>query len=290
MVTLEEKVHLTKTNGDESEVAIARIKKDGSFSFRKEHISDKNTIYRIYVKRMEKAIKDTIALDQKFILSSSDEIRFKEGPELFNGYVNTNSADAEWQNLKSFQENLAVREKNIEDTISEAYAIKLKSYAKDSLKILMVKLMGIQQLENKGLLDTDIAENTVYYLALLEELKESDLAVSEYLFLQKKLAYLTQDIVVAKYQWSRSMNIALGLVVIGLLFFVIHLKKKAIPTQIDLSKQESNIKKLILEGKTNKEIANELFISISTVKTHITNIYSKLKVSSRQELVRRMQN
>jgi len=47
---------------------------------------------------------------------------------------------------------------------------------------------------------------------------------------------------------------------------------------------------LILQGKSNKEIANELFISLSTVKTHITNIYNKLKVSSRQELLRKTQN
>ncbi|HDZ13708.1 MAG TPA: response regulator transcription factor [Pricia sp.] len=39
-----------------------------------------------------------------------------------------------------------------------------------------------------------------------------------------------------------------------------------------------------------KEIANELFISLSTVKTHITNIYGKLKVSGRQELLRRFQD
>ncbi|MGB7394497.1 MAG: LuxR C-terminal-related transcriptional regulator, partial [Pricia sp.] len=43
-------------------------------------------------------------------------------------------------------------------------------------------------------------------------------------------------------------------------------------------------------GKSNKEIAGELFISISTVKTHITNIYGKLKVSSRKELLHRIKN
>ncbi|HET7361516.1 MAG TPA: LuxR C-terminal-related transcriptional regulator [Salinimicrobium sp.] len=51
--------------------------------------------------------------------------------------------------------------------------------------------------------------------------------------------------------------------------------------EVRLSKQENTIKNLIVEGKTNKEIANELFISPST---HITNIYSKLQISGRKEL------
>ncbi|WP_099546353.1 response regulator transcription factor [Maribacter sp. 4G9] len=58
----------------------------------------------------------------------------------------------------------------------------------------------------------------------------------------------------------------------------------------DLSKQERNIRYLILEGKSNKEIANELFISLSTVKSHISNIYSKLRVSDRRELLQKYRN
>lgn len=51
-----------------------------------------------------------------------------------------------------------------------------------------------------------------------------------------------------------------------------------------LSPQEKKVCDAILEGKTNNEIALEFFISLSTVKTHVNNIYKKLAVSSRQEL------
>ena len=44
------------------------------------------------------------------------------------------------------------------------------------------------------------------------------------------------------------------------------------------------IQEKIAEGKSNKEIASELFISLSTVKTHINNLYKKLDVSSRDDL------
>lgn len=53
---------------------------------------------------------------------------------------------------------------------------------------------------------------------------------------------------------------------------------------VNLSNQESRIMELILQDKTNKEIAQELFISVSTVKTHINNLYKKMGVSSREEL------
>ena len=51
-----------------------------------------------------------------------------------------------------------------------------------------------------------------------------------------------------------------------------------------LSKQEQKVMDLILDDKSNKEIADRLFISVSTVKTHINNIYKKLNISSREEL------
>lgn len=51
-----------------------------------------------------------------------------------------------------------------------------------------------------------------------------------------------------------------------------------------LTPQEQKVMQLIKEGKTNKEIAATLFISVSTVKTHINNGYKKLGVSSRDEL------
>ncbi|HAH36571.1 MAG TPA: DNA-binding response regulator, partial [Algoriphagus sp.] len=52
-----------------------------------------------------------------------------------------------------------------------------------------------------------------------------------------------------------------------------------------LSRREIEIIKLIKEGLTNKDIAEELGLSQSTVETHRKNIHNKLGVSSRVELV-----
>ncbi len=50
-----------------------------------------------------------------------------------------------------------------------------------------------------------------------------------------------------------------------------------------LSAKEWQILKLLAEGKSNKEIAAVQFVEVSTVKTHLNNIYSKLSVSNRNE-------
>jgi DNA-binding CsgD family transcriptional regulator len=59
--------------------------------------------------------------------------------------------------------------------------------------------------------------------------------------------------------------------------------------EYNISKREREIVKLILQGKSNKEIEDALFISVHTVKNHIHNLYQKLGVKSRGQLVYFMQ-
>jgi NarL family two-component system response regulator LiaR len=53
----------------------------------------------------------------------------------------------------------------------------------------------------------------------------------------------------------------------------------------DLTPRERDVLALLVEGLTNKEIAGRLSISRSTVKVHVSNILSKLNVSSRGEAI-----
>lgn len=52
-----------------------------------------------------------------------------------------------------------------------------------------------------------------------------------------------------------------------------------------LTEREMEILLLMSEGKTNQEIADELFISIKTVKVHVSNILAKLDVQDRTQAV-----
>lgn len=54
-----------------------------------------------------------------------------------------------------------------------------------------------------------------------------------------------------------------------------------------LSKTEKLVVKCVLDNKTNKEIADVLFVSEKAIKFHLTNIFKKEMVSSRYELQER---
>jgi len=65
------------------------------------------------------------------------------------------------------------------------------------------------------------------------------------------------------------------------------------PTQINqaeidnlaLSKREMEVLQLMAQGLSNKEIADGLFVSLNTVKTHSSNIFEKLDVKRRTQAV-----
>jgi len=58
-----------------------------------------------------------------------------------------------------------------------------------------------------------------------------------------------------------------------------------LPSHIKLSSREKEIIKLVLQGKGNREMAEQLFISELTIKTHRKNIYNKLEVKNVAELI-----
>jgi len=58
-----------------------------------------------------------------------------------------------------------------------------------------------------------------------------------------------------------------------------------IASQFDLSKRELEILGLLAQGHSNLEIAEKLFVSLSTVKTHNQNLFEKLGVKRRIQAV-----
>ncbi len=70
--------------------------------------------------------------------------------------------------------------------------------------------------------------------------------------------------------------------------FYSHEKLKGIPRKLpnELTKREFEILSQVATGKTNKELAESLFISIKTVETHKTHILEKLGLKNTTELVK----
>ena len=71
---------------------------------------------------------------------------------------------------------------------------------------------------------------------------------------------------------------------------IIHQTKKFILNQtelkrLNLTKREYQILKLLVQGDSNAEIADQLFLSLSTIKTHVSNLYAKINVKNRFQAI-----
>jgi DNA-binding CsgD family transcriptional regulator len=61
-------------------------------------------------------------------------------------------------------------------------------------------------------------------------------------------------------------------------------RKRRDDTRDELTAQEAQIARLVGQGRSNPEIAAELFLSPRTVEWHLRKVFMKLRISSRKEL------
>jgi NarL family two-component system response regulator LiaR len=66
---------------------------------------------------------------------------------------------------------------------------------------------------------------------------------------------------------------------------LIHATRPTKQPLYDLTEREMEVLNLVVQGNSNQQIADALVISVATVKAHISNILSKLQVSSRAEAI-----
>ncbi|MFD2099593.1 response regulator transcription factor [Flagellimonas iocasae] len=137
----------------------------------------------------------------------------------------------------------------------------------------------------------DVSNNS-YYDELFHRLNEAYANAS---FTQEYNAEIATDKELASFHSPKTSYFnyfLIGLLIISLLVNMylvasrkmnVRLRAKSLWSK--LTPQEQKIVDHILQEKSNKEIATELFVSLSTVKTHINNLYKKLEVSSREEIV-----
>jgi two-component system response regulator NreC len=68
--------------------------------------------------------------------------------------------------------------------------------------------------------------------------------------------------------------------------YVVEARRRGVEDSYDLlSTREKEILQLLASGKTNREIAELLFISVSTVETHRNNVFQKLHLHNLAELI-----
>lgn len=55
--------------------------------------------------------------------------------------------------------------------------------------------------------------------------------------------------------------------------------------KLKLSPREYEVLQLLTKGYSNAEIARSLFLSVSTIKTHVSNLFTKMEVKSRTQVI-----
>jgi DNA-binding NarL/FixJ family response regulator len=63
-----------------------------------------------------------------------------------------------------------------------------------------------------------------------------------------------------------------------------HIERAHDPARRTLTRMETQIAALVYEGRTNPEIGEELGVGVKTVESHLSRVFRKLGISSREEL------
>ncbi|HOO10602.1 MAG TPA: response regulator transcription factor, partial [Cyclobacteriaceae bacterium] len=74
---------------------------------------------------------------------------------------------------------------------------------------------------------------------------------------------------------------------LGLFLFIEFKFNEKEQSQRNISKRELEVLELMAQGLANQEIADKLFVSINTVKTHSSNLFSKLEVGRRTQAIKK---
>lgn len=281
----------------------------GYFSFEGRLLSDKHALYRIHsnidegVDGMQKYDTDTLKNFHNFIFSNNDSIYFEKNKKYwFSSHKNTNSIDKEWNAFGNYANKLRnefsdFRNRELINESSTQMLLELKSYAEEKETHPLTTLILLSNLSENAL-EEDISKDPDFYGVLEKNLNNY---YNNSLYAAQFKEFLMD---ISKKETQQSLNfykplaIILAMSCFVLLFIVFfqlkkinHLNKRPTQTEpVSLTSQEEKVADLIVEEKTNKEIATELFISLNTVKTHIRNLYAKLEVSNRKEFIEKYKN
>jgi DNA-binding CsgD family transcriptional regulator len=162
-------------------------------------------------------------------------------------------------------ENSLIEKEFIEEVISE----KLKSIA-DTCKNPLVSLYALYQTD----FYSDYQKNPTFYKAYLSKWRNDN---SPYF-----KSFRRQFPISEKPKWLYILIFLFIGVFISVSIFIKDRKRRKIKK---LSMQERRIFELLHKGASNQEISDEYNIELSTVKSHVSNIFSKLNIKSRKEAI-----
>lgn len=286
------------------------ISETGVFTFRGDFLAPKNCIYKIHIDHCDQSISNYKHLlnhceyssEVIFIANNSDQIFFpvnnlsqilcdvdqssnilssaiiklEEFEESFLAKLQFSNNDFQRQTIyKTYCKELQRYSLTFNDPLVELYAYYM--YAQDNS---IGSAFYIEDLKKNKYYDKLLSRLTsIYPKSIYTELYTNKLLKDKYPFTKTKQT---------TFEWLTYLLLVLLCISLGVIYKLVkksNSNKKPNPLNYKalLTQQEQNVFEL-MTTHSNKEIANTLFISISTVKTHINNIYGKLSIGSRKEI------
>jgi DNA-binding CsgD family transcriptional regulator len=264
-------------------IADAKIDSLGYFEFDLDFLPNEQRLYRLHISKKQDSKNSLIigGLNENylvFIANRNSKIKLKGTsiiPPFKNVVFETQNENNEFQkitNLVFTKDSIASKSgrskrKFIEERLNE----KLLHIA-DSSTNSLISLYALHKIDFES--NHDLKE--IFYKSYLKKWSHQDDAYSK--DFRKKLPLKE-----AKNNW-------LIIIITGIILTVIAylIGKYNVFTNNPIKKltvQERKVLDLLKEGATNKEISEEFNIGISTVKSHVSSILTKLNVKSRKEIM-----
>lgn len=260
------------------------IDPDGRFTFATQFLPDEDNLYRIHISKKNAPPASLIigGKDQNhfFIIANKKSIvRIKDPSNseyiedfIIEGYY-PNQMLHQIDEIATYVDSTNFGGSSIKtDFIRNAIFEKLRTFA-DTCSIPLVGLYALY----KSNFEKNYPINQQFYSNFLSK------------WSKERSSYFTQfRKKIPSSQKNRSLILILICLVgitIGFITCLVYFKlfKKDQNPIRDLSVQERKIFALIMVGKSNKEISDSLAIGLSTVKSHVNSIYSKLGINSRKD-------
>jgi DNA-binding CsgD family transcriptional regulator len=300
-------------DGINDEQIITKVEADSSgfFEFKGNQLESQQKIYKLHVDNCDSYNQasnhfDGHCADSRdilFIAKGTDSITFPLSfdTQMFCDIISNNPKTASFVKIDSLKEDMKFaytefRSKANRELNNKKWFKTLQDFG-ESLNEPLAELYSYAFLSDRSnpfynYYLEDLKTNS-YYDELLKRL-EDNYPNSTYTLQYK--TELNSDKYIISSSTENESNFNWTNLVIGLLFasvllnlwFVFSAKKRKQKQHTEvreqLTKQEQNVLDLLLKDNSNKAIAETLFVSVSTVKTHVNNVYKKLNVTSRDEL------
>ncbi len=271
---------------DDLIIGSAVVDSNGQFAFNDLILADEDRIYRLHVCKQGDPVSTIVIGGREhnhihFILQRNASLVLvsDKGNALFHavelqGYPPNVSLQHLWE-LQAAWKSSKARGQRERELIDATYWQQLMAMA-DTCSNQLVALFAIQELEWQGVLEQEQA-----WLASWLSQQATTSIYLEALQRQFQVLQWSPEAEGSMWWWGAGLVLVIG---IGVLL-VLRSRKPSFVDLGSLTLKEREVFELLRTGLSNKEIAATLHVEQSTIKSHINNIYTKLEVKSRTEIM-----